>query len=129
MFDVQVYISVIAAALFIIPAIIIMFCYVVIIYIIWKKSNAIGASTRRRIRRRTTFCRFLFKERSSTIDGVGDGAVGGLTGGGGSSDDAGGTRDGLTAGVITEAVSSSRGVIPAAKIRTIKMTFIIVLGS
>ncbi|ESP01645.1 hypothetical protein LOTGIDRAFT_139356, partial [Lottia gigantea] len=80
----QIYISVIALIIFVIPAIIICICYVVIVMIIWRSSRLLKPSDSQK-----SFRSFKSKDE--------------------------------------ESCSSSRGVIPQAKIRTIKMTFLIVL--
>lgn len=97
----QLYISLIAVAVFVIPAFIIAFCYIVIVTVLWRKA---------------TFS--LGSEKSN-----------------GRSPQHIINRDGKTVGTKKEKRvrwtnhgSSSRGVIPRAKIKTIKMTFVIVLA-
>ncbi|CAG5119234.1 unnamed protein product, partial [Candidula unifasciata] len=88
----QVYISLVAASVFFIPAFIILVCYIAIIVLIFNSSHLINNVTR----------------KNSTKDGE-------LL------------RENSTRRDRTTNCQSSRGIIPQAKIRTIKMTFLIVL--
>ncbi|XP_052079768.1 cardioacceleratory peptide receptor-like [Mytilus californianus] len=95
----QVYLSLNAAAVFIIPAVIIAFCYIVIVTVLWRKANfAMGNDT--------------YSNGCSPQHII--------------------NKDGQTVPQQKEKKvrwnSSSRGVIPKAKIKTIKMTFVIVLA-
>ncbi|XP_070188481.1 cardioacceleratory peptide receptor-like [Littorina saxatilis] len=93
----QAYLTPIAITLFIIPAFIICICYVVIIAIIWRSSHLLQHSQGSRHRGKHRE-EELLNNRSSPRNGQ-----------------------------QSSSRSSSRGIIPQAKIRTIKMTFIIVL--
>ncbi|XP_058168998.1 cardioacceleratory peptide receptor-like [Anopheles ziemanni] len=93
----QVYMCLVAASLFVIPAFIISACYVIIIRTIWSKGSMLGPA-----------------------------AVGG-TGGAGVN---GGKHRPLRNGGCAELASrraSSRGIIPRAKVKTVKMTIVIVI--
>ncbi|XP_076443669.1 cardioacceleratory peptide receptor-like [Babylonia areolata] len=93
----QAYLTPIAVTLFIIPAFIICICYVIIITIIWRSSHLL---------RETRGSRHRGKHREEEL----------LNG-----------RSSPRSGQSEFSRSSSRGIIPQAKIRTIKMTFLIVL--
>ncbi|PVD38315.1 hypothetical protein C0Q70_00927 [Pomacea canaliculata] len=86
----QTYLTLIALALFVVPAFIICICYVIIIVIIWRSSHLL---------RHSESSRHRGKHRD----------------------------DGKSSPQAEVSRTSSRGIIPQAKIRTIKMTFIIVL--
>ncbi|ELU12393.1 hypothetical protein CAPTEDRAFT_136071, partial [Capitella teleta] len=75
----KVYITILAFALFILPAIIISTCYIIIVIVIWSKGNVSTTSNKRQLSKRGR-----------------------------------------------ESTTSSRGMIPKARIKTIKMTFAIV---
>ncbi|XP_021367847.1 cardioacceleratory peptide receptor-like isoform X2 [Mizuhopecten yessoensis] len=96
----KVYITLIAILLLIIPAVIIAFCYIFIVIVIWRKSslslNAANSGEQTRI-----------VTKDATSDSPSD------------------QRKRVH---WTECNVSSRGLIPKAKIKTIKMTFVIVLA-
>ncbi|KAK6166584.1 hypothetical protein SNE40_023240 [Patella caerulea] len=93
----QLYLSMIALVIFVIPAIIICICYVVIVAIIWRSSRLLKPSDSQK----------SLKSYKSKDEECLNGH----------------SRSNSS----KESCSSSRGVIPQAKIRTIKMTFLIVL--
>ncbi|KAK3602562.1 hypothetical protein CHS0354_021150 [Potamilus streckersoni] len=100
----KIYITLVAVALFILPAVIITGCYSAIIYIIWKNNHLMQSSLQMTIPK---------KEPNVTSQ-----AEYGLVVKGSPTPTRNRDRD------ISR---SSKGVIPQAKIRTIKMTFTIVL--
>ncbi|CRK97131.1 CLUMA_CG010528, isoform A [Clunio marinus] len=85
----QIYMSLVTIVLFIIPAIIISFCYAIIVKTIWEKGTYLGSTEM--------------------------GRKGARNGNAADDDDSGSRR------------ASSRGIIPRAKIKTVKMTFVIVI--
>jgi neuropeptide S receptor len=85
----QVYMSLVAILLFIIPALIISLCYAIIVKTIWEKGTYLGAKA---------------------------GGKNGVKNGKNDEDDDRGSRR-----------ASSRGIIPRAKVKTVKMTFVIVI--
>ncbi|XP_067685953.1 cardioacceleratory peptide receptor-like [Haliotis asinina] len=93
----QLYLTLIAISVFVVPAVIICFCYLVIIFTIWRSSILLkpqDTPEQKRARR---------KSKDEEL---------------------------LTGSLTTsrsDSCTSSRGIIPQAKVRTIKMTFIIVL--
>ncbi|XP_065352060.1 cardioacceleratory peptide receptor-like isoform X2 [Cloeon dipterum] len=87
----QVYMVLVSVSLFFIPALIITFCYAVIVITIWSKSKMLTGKKKR--------CHRNGSHRNSSSR---------------SREDADSRR------------ASSRGIIPRAKIKTVKMTFIIV---
>lgn len=84
----QLYMSLIALVLFIIPALIISLCYAIIVKTIWEKGTYMGPTDRGRK---------------------------GVKNGRNEDEDSGSRR------------ASSRGIIPRAKVKTVKMTFAIVI--
>jgi 7 transmembrane receptor (rhodopsin family) len=84
----QLYMSLVATVLFIIPALIISLCYAIIVKTIWEKGTYMGTKARGR------------KGQNGRTD---------------DDDDRGSRR------------ASSRGIIPRAKVKTVKMTFVIVI--
>lgn len=84
----QLYMTLVAVVLFIIPALIISLCYAIIVKTIWEKGTYLGPSNRAR-------------------NGVQNGKL--------EEEDSGSRR------------ASSRGIIPRAKVKTVKMTFVIVI--
>lgn len=97
----QLYLSLVATSLFIIPAIIIAFCYIVIVIVIWRKSTfSIGNETNRK-----GFSYHVVNKDGQTVSKNNEKKV-----------------------RWTSQATSSRGVIPKAKIKTIKMTLVIVLA-
>ncbi|XP_047003950.1 cardioacceleratory peptide receptor-like [Schistocerca americana] len=97
----QVYMTLVAVALFIVPTVIISACYAVIVFTIWSKSKLLAPSVRP--------SRYSASRGNSRAgSGVGRGPAPSF------SDDQDCRR------------ASSRGLIPRAKIKTVKMTFVIV---
>ncbi|XP_060594729.1 cardioacceleratory peptide receptor-like [Ruditapes philippinarum] len=100
----QLYMTLVSFAVFIIPAIIIASCYIIIVVIIWSKSSMKFKSPPENGCSEKTRC--LSENGSITVR--------------------------FTASSKTKtqcmSASSSRGLIPKAKIKTIKMTFVIVLA-
>ncbi|GAB1600926.1 cardioacceleratory peptide receptor [Argonauta hians] len=96
----MVYITVLAVGLFIIPTIIIIICYTSILYVIWNQGKMLQSLEHSR-NGRHTWRNTLTKTAS---------------------------KDGDASSLPASSCSSSRGVIPKAKIKTIKMTFLIVLA-
>jgi neuropeptide S receptor len=84
----QLYMSLVASVLFIIPALIISLCYAIIVKTIWEKGTYMGTKARGRK---------------------------GKNGRGDDEEDRGSRR------------ASSRGIIPRAKVKTVQMTFVIVI--
>ncbi|KAL4216862.1 Vasopressin receptor [Mactra antiquata] len=105
----QLYMTLVSLAVFIIPAIIIASCYIIIVVIIWSKSSIKFKSSGGGGNAYTGYS----KSTSSTING------GSIT-----VQFTGSTKT----QTHTMSATSSRGVIPKAKIKTIKMTFVIVLA-
>ncbi len=95
----QLYMSIVAVTLFFIPAILISACYIVIVVTIWKKGRAMATTAA--------------AASSSNGGGGGNTANNRVKPSGG--DDEPETRR-----------ASSRGLIPKAKVKTIKMTFVII---
>ncbi|XP_045179875.2 cardioacceleratory peptide receptor-like [Mercenaria mercenaria] len=100
----RLYMTLVSFAVFIIPAIIIASCYIIIVVIIWSKSSMKFKSSSENGCNEKTRC--LSQNGSITV------------------------RFTSTSKTKTQCMSasSSRGVIPKAKIKTIKMTFVIVLA-
>ncbi|XP_049837150.1 cardioacceleratory peptide receptor-like isoform X2 [Schistocerca gregaria] len=97
----QVYMTLVAVALFIVPTVIISACYAVIVFTIWSKSKLLAPSVRP--------SRYSASRGNSRAgSGVSRGPAPSF------SDDQDCRR------------ASSRGLIPRAKIKTVKMTFVIV---
>jgi len=92
----RLYITLVAVSLLVLPALLIFSCYIVIVVTIWKQSAALTSSA---------------TPSQSTTRSVK------------------GTNKVVTAAMLGEQDSrraSSRGIIPRAKIKTVKMTFVIV---
>ncbi|XP_037090189.1 cardioacceleratory peptide receptor-like isoform X2 [Pollicipes pollicipes] len=85
----QIYVTVTATSLFILPAVLIAACYIVIVITIWRKGQELGSAA----------------DKSKL---------------------AAGRRAAYTDGDRDTKRASSRGIIPKAKIKTVKMTFVIV---
>ncbi|KAJ8320328.1 hypothetical protein KUTeg_001915 [Tegillarca granosa] len=96
----KVYVTLIAIAVFIIPAFIITFCYTVIVVIIWKKTDFTFGNQKSKFDEKTRIVSQGSKYSNNQQKRV----------------------------HWTENPSSSRGVLPKAKIKTIKMTLVIVLA-
>lgn len=99
----MLYVTLLAVSLFIIPAVIIIVCYTTIVYVIWKNSHLLmpspdGSTKGSKRNKSKNYIRPT-----------------------GSCAEAASTKSHSSA-------TSSRGVIPKAKIKTIKMTFLIVLA-
>ncbi|XP_035780524.1 cardioacceleratory peptide receptor-like isoform X1 [Anopheles albimanus] len=100
----QVYMCWVSASLFVIPAFIISACYVIIIRTIWSKGSMLGPP--------------LPAARTNGTPMVGAAAVNGSK------------HRALRNGTCAELASrraSSRGIIPRAKVKTVKMTIVIVI--
>ncbi|XP_052814154.1 cardioacceleratory peptide receptor-like [Mya arenaria] len=97
----RIYVTMVSFAVLIIPAIIIASCYIAIVVVIWSKSSKFKSPDTRRCAEKSS----LSKSGSITVRFTGS------------------NRHSKAA----MGASSSRGVIPKAKIKTIKMTFVIVL--
>lgn len=93
----QVYMSLVAIVLFIIPALVISLCYAIIVKTIWEKGTYMAPRERRRNNNNGTNHKQQ-QQRDNDSD-----------------DDRGSRR------------ASSRGIIPRAKVKTVKMTFVIVI--
>jgi neuropeptide S receptor len=89
----QLYMSLVAIVLFIIPALIISLCYAIIVKTIWEKGTYMAPTREKRKNLRNG------ANRDNDDD----------------DDDRGSRR------------ASSRGIIPRAKVKTVKMTFVIVI--
>ncbi|XP_063412179.1 cardioacceleratory peptide receptor-like [Mytilus trossulus] len=96
--DWKIYVTIIAFAVFIIPAIIIAFCYGIMVYIIVSKNSALMATMKKKHERKPLYYRPELKNQRKKVSSV-----------------------------QHDSRASSRGIIPQAKIRTIKMTFVIIL--
>lgn len=96
----RVYLTLITFAVFIIPAIIIAFCYGILVYIIVSKNSALKATVNRKQDRKPLYYNNESKHRRGKIS--------------------------YPAHRLHDSGASSRGIIPKAKIRTIKMTFVII---
>ncbi|XP_052863360.1 cardioacceleratory peptide receptor-like [Anopheles cruzii] len=111
----QVYMCWVAASLFVIPAFIISACYVIIIRTIWSKGSMLGPT--------------------APTAAAGAAAAGGIHGPRGGPPMAGSGVNGnkhrtIRNGGCAELASrraSSRGIIPRAKVKTVKMTIVIVI--
>ncbi|KAK3083527.1 hypothetical protein FSP39_024779 [Pinctada imbricata] len=101
----KVYFLLTAFAVFIIPVIIIALCYIVIVIIIWKKSSFNVGMEESNDEQLRIFSRDADSECSTPMKILNKRQV-----------------------HWTETGSSSRGLIPKAKIKTVKMTFVIVLA-
>ncbi|KAK3082840.1 hypothetical protein FSP39_006732, partial [Pinctada imbricata] len=101
----KVYILLITFAVFIVPAVIIALCYIIIVVIIWKKSS-FNISSRESANEHT---RIISRDSNSECSTP---------------------MKFLSKKQVhwSESGSSSRGLIPKAKIKTVKMTFVIVLA-
>ncbi|XP_018497696.2 cardioacceleratory peptide receptor [Galendromus occidentalis] len=100
----RVYITIVAISLFFIPAIIIAACYSIIVYTIWTKSKMLS---------------YPKSSHSASKTSKSSVSVGGLS--------TKSQKSSTSANVDVESKrASSRGIIPRAKIKTIKMTLIIV---
>ncbi|CAH1790446.1 unnamed protein product [Owenia fusiformis] len=99
--QIKLYFILSAVAIFIVPAVIVTMCYIVIVYVVWSKSKALTPQTERSTKT---------SSKGWSIRKLQNGSSNG------------------TASTKTSSSSSNRGVIPQAKIRTIKMTLVIVIA-
>ena len=114
----------VASACFFIPTLIITVCYVIIIGIIWDKSHGLNPGDKKSTKQSNgenqcctllvAIFRIMLNNYSIIIKTV--------------SKHSGSSGDHRRHNSSGESKSSSRGVIPQAKVRTIKMTLVIVLG-
>lgn len=121
----RIYMSLVAISLFFIPAIIISACYFIIVHTIWRESRSMSGS-RKRFKRESSepwndrtnphLEKCTFPEFYGSHPHNDEGLTKFASASEHSSSDADFRR------------MSSRGVIPRAKIKTIKMTFVIVFG-
>ncbi|KAK2151002.1 hypothetical protein LSH36_380g06017 [Paralvinella palmiformis] len=100
----KLYVTLLATCLFFIPTLIISMCYCIIIYVIWSKARTVTSSSRSNKSKRLVK-RFARKTNAGLYPDSND----------------------LKSS--TDCSQSSKGVIPQAKIRTIKLTLIIVIGT
>ncbi|KAI1291885.1 Cardioacceleratory peptide receptor [Halotydeus destructor] len=117
----QVYITLVALSLFFLPAVIISACYIIIVHTIWTKSRLKGfpptkyRSNGSRASKGSTMT--SFSTGATTLNDTADGATTSL---------ANTSVKTITHDSDDCKRASSRGVIPRAKIKTVKMTFVIV---
>ncbi|XP_074604584.1 cardioacceleratory peptide receptor-like isoform X2 [Brevipalpus obovatus] len=100
----QIYVTLIFVSVFLIPAIIISACYSLIVHTIWKESRLMGSSRKR------------LRQLNGSVDGNRNGK------------NTDGKLTGFESAEIDFKRVSSRGVIPRAKIKTVKMTLVIVFA-
>ncbi|XP_078325166.1 cardioacceleratory peptide receptor-like isoform X1 [Crassostrea virginica] len=106
----KLYLTLVATAVFIIPAILIAICYIIIVVIIWKRSSSsFNKQYSDAIKEKSSKKPLQNKKEVQFEDGTD-------------------VTKSLNATTTYKMQNASSGIIPKAKIKTIKMTFVIVLA-
>lgn len=106
----KLYLTLVATAVFIIPAILIAICYIIIVVIIWKRSSSsFGKQYSDVIKEKSTKKSKKHKKEVQFEDGTV-------------------SSQPLTRPTTQNVSHTTGGIIPKAKIKTIKMTFVIILA-
>ncbi|XP_053203694.1 cardioacceleratory peptide receptor-like [Panonychus citri] len=120
----QIYMTLVAISLFFIPTIIISACYSIIVYTIWTKSRSMGSSSKRKRLQRINGCSLVSGDSDNS--GNWTNSVNNNNGSLVSPMKNESRFSGFESSDIDFKRMSSRGVIPRAKIKTVKMTLVII---